>query len=715
MVRKSEAQRKGKTRLAAAIEAAANNPEELLEEQQELERMNRAAEDWTSQSQREHQWLHDEFVEYFRVIYRSICPDGVVEGEDDPWQNIDFSTRGVDELLRRFKAFLGFKLRHTSESQGPARVTAATFKSWAVGLIIVSLRRLQLIDRERGRLFSEWTKLGQDGLYSKMQAWVQSTVREEKLARLPLKPRFYGRTEAALCFKAIMAHADSSSNFPADLQKILYIQWLLNAGQQSGSALKSSGKYNFLRMRNISIKRHLQFIDGQADHRRWGWNVEVEVQSWKGDNDLTVPRDVQNIVFQATEVDNNLQFELATSLVPLMIFRGALAAVDSRGEIIPIRSVAEFLQTDQMLFMGVGDEPLFVAMAQDEGGLQLKPSSGPVPPLTTESANIFLGEAFSQVGLAAAGAYAFRYMEGDMASLDHREQFAAQTLRASKGLMHSVGVGARLIAQIETTLQAPAGPTGRDIDEGQQSERNEPGPSRRASEGPGPSRNRSEVNMTGNDPDETTEPGPIDTDVELTDERSDMDEVQARRACIMLFYEGRLLAESRLTQVEDHWIDGGYCPFCPLELAGLCEPGSDSPVPVGGPFLKREGDTWLRAPRSKETRKQVRQHLRNKHGLIWAAIVAGGELPPFNTDVTSDDRWPTPEPEELAEIHALLDAPLHYTEEELEEISAAFDWPLTCTDEEFAAAEAMLGGPMQRPTSPFDARARVQRWIPYAP
>ncbi|GAC73236.1 hypothetical protein PANT_9d00010 [Moesziomyces antarcticus T-34] len=920
MVRKSEAQRKGKTRLSAAIEAVANNPEEMLREHQASEQMDMAAEDWIGQSKQKYQnetSLYDDFVFYFRDIYRSSRPDSVVEGEDDPLQKIELSTDGVEELLCRFKGFLLFRLRRTPGHHGRDQITASTFKSWAVRLIDVSLRKLEMIDKGRGHLFSGWTKLGKEGLYSEIQGWVQSTVLEHNLSQVPPQRRFYGKTEAALCFKAIMDHADKPSNFPADLQKILYIQWLLNAGQRPGSALKSPGKDDFLRMRDITIKRDMQFIDGQADHRRWAWIVEMKIRNWKGYNDPTVPRDVQTIVCHATQVDQNLQFELATSLVPFMIFRDALSAVNSRGEQIPIRSVAEFLQTDQMLFVGVGDEPLFVTMAQGRGGLLLSPSSGSVPPLTTVSAAVFLGKVYSKAGLAAAGAYAFRYMKGDMirivhgrdaqgealhhhaygagadvgyqnysagmqntpvsrtmleefdetdrqrlikagffqrrlwgdamtstiralasaqagpkhgdgppkvgdevqralesdetykslgasieeairirkreqdacdadpdstdkqlslnaairevadlyrqrtalktrvsadltqkavgrhreglrkvaggayeemqraqeylAGLDHTDQVTAQMLGTSTGLMRTMGASAELIAKIETALQASTDATGFDTDEGLQSKRNEPGPSRRASEGP--SRSRSEVDVaslpgdaSGSvDPTETAEPGAIDAEEELANGQSDLDEVQARRASIMLFYEGRLLAESRLTHVEDRWFDNGYCPFCPLEVAGLRESGKGSVLPVGGPFMKRKGDTWVRAPRSKETRKQVRRHLREAHGLIWAAIVAGGELPPFNTDVTSDDRWPTPEPEELAEIHALLDAPLHYTEEEIDEISAAFDWPLTCTDQEFAAAEEMLGGPVRRPTSPFDARVRVQHWTPYAP
>ncbi|SJX60040.1 uncharacterized protein SRS1_06417 [Sporisorium reilianum f. sp. reilianum] len=134
---------------------------------------------------------------------------------------------------------------------------------------------------------------------------------------------------------------------------------------------------------------------------------------------------------------------------------------------------------------------------------------------------------------------------------------------------------------------------------------------------------------------EPVEASSIDAEAEENDEGIAADVVQSHRASPTLADQGRLLADQRLVTVEEHWYESGYCPYCPLEVAGLCEPGND--VPTGGPFLERQGNTWVRAPRSEAIRNEVRRHLRDKHAAVYATIVAGGELPPFNTDVTAFD------------------------------------------------------------------------------
>ena len=81
-----------------------------------------------------------------------------------------------------------------------------------------------------------------------------------------------------------------------------------------------------------------------------------------------------------------------------------------------------------MLFIGLGKQPLFVAMDAGFGGLKGASANGKLPPLTTQSAAVLLGKLYAKAGLAAPGTYAFRYMKGNMVKLVHSRDAQQEAL-----------------------------------------------------------------------------------------------------------------------------------------------------------------------------------------------------------------------------------------------------------------------------------------------
>ncbi|CDR99522.1 hypothetical protein [Sporisorium scitamineum] len=113
-------------------------------------------------------------------------------------------------------------------------------------------------------------------------------------------------------------------------------------------------------------------------------------------------------------------------LIPFLIFRKALAAVTSEGKKIAICSVSEFLVSNEMLFVSVSEEPLFVTMEWGFGGLML--DSNPVLPLTTSSSAVALGKLYAEVSLAIPGAYTFQYKKGNMIKIIHGKTTQGEAL-----------------------------------------------------------------------------------------------------------------------------------------------------------------------------------------------------------------------------------------------------------------------------------------------
>lgn len=253
---------------------------------------------------------------------------------------------------------------------------------------------------------------------------MQSTADSKSLRRRPPKKLFYGKWEASLCLHTIFAKAGSPNNFASNVQKALYIQWMLNHGERLGTVLKGSGKMQFLQLQDIVIKHETVTKWGQPPP--WSWIVEVQLSTWKGDIDLTVQTNIQTAVCHATRLRQNLQFEVATMLIPFLIFRKALAAVTSEGKKIAICSVSEFLVSNEMLFVSVSEEPLFVTMEWGFGGLML--DSNPVLPLTTSSSAVALGKLYAEVSLAIPGAYTFQYKKGNMIKIIHGKTTQGEAL-----------------------------------------------------------------------------------------------------------------------------------------------------------------------------------------------------------------------------------------------------------------------------------------------
>ena len=295
---------------------------------------------------------------------------------------------------------------------------AFTFKSWATGLVTVSLCQFKMINVSFGHLFLGWTSMGHNRLFSHLRSWVHSIIQTYDLRRLREKRHFYGKWEAALRLCVIFDKAVHPANFKLDLQKALYIQWCLNCGEWPGLALRG-GQDRFIWLQDITIRRVVGTTLEHGQHM-WAWDVYIDITTWKGDQTLGTTLDLQVAICKHSRVQQNLQFEVAMTLVPFLINRKALAAVTANGTHVPIESVHLFLALKESVFVGTGDAPLFVAMDQGFGGLKLNPdAAGQVALLTTASAAMALGKIFAKAGLGAYGAYAFCYMKGNMIKIIH--------------------------------------------------------------------------------------------------------------------------------------------------------------------------------------------------------------------------------------------------------------------------------------------------------
>ncbi|CBQ68075.1 hypothetical protein sr11941 [Sporisorium reilianum SRZ2] len=414
MPRVSEIQRKGATRMARMLQSAGNIETMLAETDANRERRTEAAQDWTDQeaaSFQAQQRIRDDFITWFDKMYKPRMP--IESQPSDPWVDLTCDGTGVDELLHRFQGFLSFMLDKTPGRGEDQKVAADTFKRWSTNLVLVSLRQLQ-----------GWSDEGEGGISARLASWVNSTANLEGHRRFHKPTVAYGKFEASLCIGHILAHADSPPlRFAAELQKVSIIQWCLNTGERPGDCTlrERSGYQDFIKLRDVVIRRDL------SSSSTWSWYVEVSLHSFKGNRGATKVAHSQVATCEATKFSQNLQFEMATTLIPLLIWRKRLVSYDALGNATLISSVTDFLQSKQCIFRGLGDDPLFLAMTGGGGsfkgaGLELG------RPLTTNGLVRALRNCYTAVGLPGSGAYHFRFEKGDKIRILFGPQAQAEAL-----------------------------------------------------------------------------------------------------------------------------------------------------------------------------------------------------------------------------------------------------------------------------------------------
>lgn len=92
---------------------------------------------------------------------------------------------------------------------------------------------------------------------------------------------------------------------------------------------------------------------------RFVYDTEITIRSWRANDNPSIDRDVQTVTLQAVQFNQNLQFDVASHLVPWFIDRKELDEVDAFGHRRPVQSVEQFLASTGTTFKGRTDTPLF--------------------------------------------------------------------------------------------------------------------------------------------------------------------------------------------------------------------------------------------------------------------------------------------------------------------------------------------------------------------
>ena len=338
----------------------------------------------------------------------------------------------MDTLFSRISGFLSCLLDFSYLRNDNVHVTATTFAGWGHRLASIAIETLTRNEQQRtGHLASQWTTVGKDQLTHKLDLWMKSTAVKENLSQQGRERHAYGKPEAALCINSILEDCNSPMLVASAIQKVALIQWSINRGERPGDVLKGDdNEQGYLRTSDVTIRRMIPGQDA-PNESQWRWTVSIKMTDWKGARNPLLPKDVQQAICSPTSSPSNLQFELATTLVPLLIWRKLLVSVDAHGQEESIPSVQAFLSCEQTLFKGIGDDPLFVAMkggwGSENGGLLLD------QPLTTQSFFVLLGKIYAKVGLGDRGAYPFRFEKGDKMRILFGSEAQAATLHHDLG------------------------------------------------------------------------------------------------------------------------------------------------------------------------------------------------------------------------------------------------------------------------------------------
>lgn len=74
------------------------------------------------------------------------------------------------------------------------------------------------------------------------------------------------------------------------------------------------------------------------------WFVIINIKNWKGDGDPITHQDAQNITLHPCKLAQNLQFKVATALIPVPIYCSALVACTYAGATTQIANLEQFLR-----------------------------------------------------------------------------------------------------------------------------------------------------------------------------------------------------------------------------------------------------------------------------------------------------------------------------------------------------------------------------------
>ncbi|TKY84836.1 hypothetical protein EX895_005916 [Sporisorium graminicola] len=400
MPRKSEIARTGPTRMSKVIETSGGDLDRMASHLRSVQVLDEQFEDWTDAAPHVYRamtTLWDNFSQYYEQVYCVAYP--AAPTSSNPLSGVTFDVSGVDQLFKRITHFLTWCLENTPGKFGEQYVNVLTFRAWVSNMVSLVISELRQLDRSLGVLISGWTQRGQDGLYTRLYSWARSTADSLQLRRKPKRRPSYGKFEASLLITHILENADSAHRWESTLQKVTLVQFMLNTGLRPGEFCKPDRYPDFLRLCDIEVRRDI------TSDARYEWHIVLHVENWKGGRDPLDLRDVQNITLHPSKHTQNLQFELATTLIPVLIHRGALEEQDAHGNSTMIESLEQFLRSKSMIFRGVGTRPLFCKTKNN--------SFQQEQPLEVALLLGQLGDLYTKVGLGGGGSYHFRYHKGD--------------------------------------------------------------------------------------------------------------------------------------------------------------------------------------------------------------------------------------------------------------------------------------------------------------
>nr|XP_031859943.1 uncharacterized protein CI109_004550 [Kwoniella shandongensis]KAA5527015.1 hypothetical protein CI109_004550 [Kwoniella shandongensis] len=398
----SELLPKKRSRLQMVLE----HPESIDMESyfRDVQDMRNAAADWTSIDDalfRRYIGMADDLVRWYAVIW-------LPEHTDYPaslWEI--WTSQDMADLLA---AYLQFRMAHTVGRHPSGKIRVKTLTAWSKQVLYVAAYNLI----GRGRLQGprqESVMTGtlpdrSDSLWALLRGWCHAYSAKHDLPhQMPLH-EYFGPPEAALIIRRLeQKMIQSPQRAAVTIQTKAAINMMLCTGVRPSALgtpamVTSTNAMHFLEESSIAV----------SQPHRGVYDVEVDFRWLKGFS--SHQHEISNFrpVLPAVTKVRNLQHEVASTLIPMLVHRQVLCCRTRDGEYI-FRDMSDFLESDaRHFYVTTSSTDALFRQSDTHGDLSKKP-------LRAADIQRRMLEVALEIRLPNARAYAFRRNFGDIAMI----------------------------------------------------------------------------------------------------------------------------------------------------------------------------------------------------------------------------------------------------------------------------------------------------------